>query len=71
MAGIANQPDGVTVDLSNLKDVTISKDSKTVQVGPGNRWGNVYEKLSAYGLGTGGGRWGNVGVGGLLIGGES
>jgi FAD/FMN-containing dehydrogenase len=70
-SGIANQPGGVTIDLSNLKEVTISKDKTTVRIGPGNRWADVYEKLSGHGLGVSGGRWGNVGVGGLLTGGES
>jgi FAD/FMN-containing dehydrogenase len=70
-SGVANQQDGVTIDLSDLKEVTISKDNNTVQIGPGNRWADVYGKLVGHGLGTSGGRWGNVGVGGLLTGGES
>lgn len=68
-AGSATIQDGVDIDLSALNQVTPSKDKKTVSVGPGNRWVDVYMKLEPLGLGVSGGRDGSVGVGGLITGG--
>jgi hypothetical protein len=52
-----------------MKEVNVSTDKRTVSVGPGNRWGEVYDKTEPLGIAVSGGRWGNVGVGGLLTGG--
>jgi FAD/FMN-containing dehydrogenase len=60
----------VTIDLSRMKQIDVSPDQTFVSVGPGNRWGEVYSKLETLNLGVLGGRWGNVGVGGLLTGGK-
>jgi hypothetical protein len=43
--------------------------SKTAQLGAGMRWGAVYGWLAPHGLGIAGGRFGDVGVPGLLLGG--
>ncbi|KAF2404902.1 FAD-binding domain-containing protein [Trichodelitschia bisporula] len=67
--GWASLQGGVTIDLSDLKQVDPSPDRKTVAVGPGNRWADVYSKLDAVGLGVSGGRVATVGVGGLVTGG--
>jgi FAD/FMN-containing dehydrogenase len=69
-AGAANIEGGVTIDLRNLNEVTVSADKSIVSVGAGNNWAQVYEFIEPLGLATSGGRWGNVGVGGLLTGGE-
>lgn len=68
-AGAANIDQGITIDLSNLNQVTPSADLTMVTVGPGNRWSDVYIKLDALGIAIGGGRVGTVGVGGLTLGG--
>lgn len=52
-----------------MKQVTPSVDLETLQIGPGNRWQEVYDQIEPLGLAVTGGRWGNVGVGGLLTGG--
>lgn len=57
------------VDLQRLNHVTISADKLTVNIGPGNRWGNVYSVLDPQGLAVTGGRLATVGVGGLVTGG--
>ena len=67
-AGGSNVDDGVTVDLKYLNDITVSKDRKTVSVGPGNRWINVSEVLDPMNLAVVGGRVASVGVGGLILG---
>ena len=63
--------DGVLIDMSRLNSTNLSQDRKTVTLGTGNRWGEVYSGLEEYGLAAVGGRSGDVGVGGLILGGES
>ncbi|KAI8933444.1 hypothetical protein NX059_010058 [Plenodomus lindquistii] len=60
---------GITVSMEGMKQVQLSKDKKTVDVGPGNRWVDVYSQLDPLGVGVAGGRMGPVGVSGLLLGG--
>ena len=69
-AGAANIQDGVTIDLALLKDITVSADSLTASVGSGSRWQDVYLKLDTLNFSVVGGRVYDVGVGGLLLGGE-
>ncbi|KAF2677867.1 FAD-binding domain-containing protein [Lentithecium fluviatile CBS 122367] len=68
-AGSANIEGGVTIDLQSVNAVTISADKKTVSIGGGNRWGNVYTQLDEQEVVMVGGRVTQVGVGGLLTGG--
>ncbi|KAK8016582.1 hypothetical protein PG993_014771, partial [Apiospora rasikravindrae] len=68
-AGAANIEAGIVIDLQKLSQVTISANKRTVEVGPGNRWGNVYSILDPHGLTVAGGRLATVGVGGLVTGG--
>jgi FAD/FMN-containing dehydrogenase len=68
--GAANIEGGVTIDLAQMKEVTVSKNQQLVSLGPGNKWADVYSKLAPMRLAVSGGRWGNVGVGGFLLGGE-
>ncbi|CEL03427.1 hypothetical protein ASPCAL04582 [Aspergillus calidoustus] len=60
---------GPTIDLSNLNSITLSADQKTVSVGPGATWGDVYDILDPAHISVPGGRAGQVGVGGLTLGG--
>jgi FAD/FMN-containing dehydrogenase len=50
---------------------TISLDSKgtTASLGPGAKWGDVYNYLSLKGVSVAGSRAASVGVGGLTVGG--
>ncbi|KAK5988319.1 FAD-dependent monooxygenase CTB5 [Cladobotryum mycophilum] len=68
-AGAANIENGVTVDLRRLNGIEVSHDRKTVSIGPGATWGDVYSKLDGLGLSVAGGRAAPVGVGGLTTGG--
>ncbi len=65
----AGSPSTILVDLSRLNEVVVSTDGQTVGVGPGNRWGEVYDKLDPHGIAVLGGRISTVGVGGLIVGG--
>ena len=69
--GSANIDGGVTIDLSRMKDVSVSDDRTLTAVGPGAKWMDVYLKLDALGLAVSGGRVSDVGVAGLTTGGPS
>ena len=59
----------ILIDMTRVCDVVLSQDKKTIEIGPGNRWGNVYEMLHGSGVSVIGGRIGDVGIGGLILGG--
>lgn len=68
-AGAANIDEaGVTIDLRQLKGVSVGKDD-VVKIGGGETWATVYSTLEAKGLAVVGGRVSKVGVSGLTIGG--
>ncbi|KPM35586.1 hypothetical protein AK830_g10986 [Neonectria ditissima] len=68
--GSNNIDGGVLMALSELTDIKVADDKQSVDVGPGNRWVNVYEALGPHGLYCIGGRLKTIGVPGLtLIGG--
>ncbi|TLS24718.1 hypothetical protein PpBr36_08166 [Pyricularia pennisetigena] len=56
-----------TTDLN--PEVTYNAEDNTVTVGPGNRWDDVMKALDGKNITVVGGRVGNVGVGGYLLGG--
>ncbi|ROT42886.1 putative oxidoreductase [Sodiomyces alkalinus F11] len=64
----ANIANGVTIDLSGLKTISVASNGVT-SVGPGATWDEVYEALEPAGLSVAGGRNAGVGVGGLTTGG--
>lgn len=68
-AGAATIEGGITVSFENLKGIRLSSDRKTVAVQPGNDWGDVLTALSTTGVTVVGGRIGDLGVGGLTLGG--
>jgi FAD/FMN-containing dehydrogenase len=65
--GASSIEGGITVDLAGLNNLKLSSDQKTVTVGPGNRWYDVYSYLEPYSLTVIGGRAATVGVGGLTV----
>jgi len=70
-AGAANiGGNGVTIDLSEMNSITLAKNNKTVAVGGGARWIEVYDVLVEQNLMVCGGRVAPVGVGGLTTGGK-
>ena len=68
-AGASSAADGISIDLRYLNQLELSDEKNTLFVGPGNRWGEVYTYLDAFNLTAIGGRVGDVGVGGFLLGG--
>ncbi|KAF2198554.1 FAD-binding domain-containing protein [Delitschia confertaspora ATCC 74209] len=59
---------GVLIDLQDLDDLSLNSEEE-LTTGPGNRWIDIYNFLSNYKLGAIGGRDGDVGVPGFLLGG--
>ena len=68
-AGSNNIEGGVTIDLGLLNSTRFNEADETVDLGPGARWREVYDELHKYGRVVAGGREGNVGVAGLILGG--
>ncbi|KAH8662483.1 hypothetical protein BX600DRAFT_551239 [Xylariales sp. PMI_506] len=68
-AGANNIEGGVTIDLSLMSSTTFDPATETASIGPGARWREVYAELQPHGRVVAGGREGNVGVAGLLLGG--
>lgn len=68
-AGASSIEGGITIAMEKFKDITISKDKKTVAVGPGNLWYDVYTTLQPSDIAVIGGRVSAIGVGGLTLGG--
>ncbi|GKT66856.1 FAD binding domain-containing protein [Colletotrichum tofieldiae] len=64
--------DGVLVALNGLSNIKVNVNDNNVEVGPGNKWVDVYQALGPHGKYTIGGRLKTIGVPGLtLIGGVS
>ncbi|KAH7304754.1 FAD binding domain-containing protein [Stachybotrys elegans] len=60
---------GALISTLKLNEVKLDKEAETVRIGPGNRWDEVGKKLEGTGYTVVGGRIGNVGVGGYMLGG--
>lgn len=67
--GFASIDDAPLLSTKKLDEVTLDTTTGTVRVGPGNRWDDVALKLNGTGWTVVGGRIGNVGVGGYVLGG--
>jgi FAD/FMN-containing dehydrogenase len=70
IAGSSNAEDGITIDLKQFNQLEVAKNKKTVKIGGGSVWGDVYKTLEAQNLAVIGGRVSDVGVGGLTLGGK-
>ncbi|KAK4196329.1 hypothetical protein QBC40DRAFT_313788 [Triangularia verruculosa] len=68
-AGSNNIADGITIDLGLFNTTTYNAATETADIGPGSRWRDVYSELIKHKRAVAGGREGNVGVAGLLLGG--
>lgn len=66
-----NLENGVTIDLKYLSQVQYNPAKRTASLGPSAKWQDVYAQLHEYGVTAAGGRDGDVGVGGFLLGGGS
>jgi FAD/FMN-containing dehydrogenase len=69
VAGYAVCNDGVVVDLSRMKAITVDPSARTVRAESGCNWGEVNDALQPYGLAATGGFVSITGVAGLTLGG--
>ncbi|RAQ99354.1 6-hydroxy-D-nicotine oxidase [Stemphylium lycopersici] len=67
--GANNIDGGISVVLGALNQAELASDGKTVRLGTGARWGQVYKKFADKGLLLPGGLCGGTGVGGVSTGG--
>jgi hypothetical protein len=67
VVGANNIDGGPLFVMSNLTTLELAKDKKSVWVGPGLDWGQVYRYLAQQKLAVAGGRLSAVGVPGLLL----
>jgi hypothetical protein len=70
-AGLASVDDGVVVDLSRLKAISVDPASGAVRVGGGALWQDVDDATQEHGLAVPCGIISTTGVGGLTLGGGS
>ena len=69
VAGTAVCDDGMVIDLSAMRGVSVDPASRTAWVQGGALWGDVDHETQAHGLATTGGIVGHTGVAGLTLGG--
>jgi FAD/FMN-containing dehydrogenase len=67
--GFGTVDDGVVIDLSGMRAVTVDPASKTARAQGGTTWGDFNDATNAHGLATTGGIISTTGVGGLTLGG--
>jgi FAD/FMN-containing dehydrogenase len=67
--GLGSVDDGVVVDLSPLKTISVDPDARTVRVGGGCVWGEVDAATQEHGLAVPAGIISTTGVAGLTLGG--
>jgi len=67
--GLGSCDDGLVIDLSPMKGITVDPQTHLVQVGPGHSQGDVDHATSAFGLAVPAGIVSSTGIGGLTLGG--
>ncbi|OAL56655.1 FAD-binding domain-containing protein [Pyrenochaeta sp. DS3sAY3a] len=67
--GFSSIQGGPLISTKYLNEVVFDPASMTVRVGPGNDWQDVHKALETTGVTVVGGRLGDVGVGGYVVGG--
>ena len=68
-AGLGTVDDGLVIDLSPMKGITVDPATQTVRVETGCTWGDVDHATHAFGMATPSGFVSTTGVGGLTLGG--
>ncbi|KAF1365666.1 FAD-binding domain-containing protein [Lizonia empirigonia] len=68
-SGAASIEDGLVIDLSKMRAVTVNPEARTITAEGGTIWEDVDIAAAKYGLATVGGTVNHTGVGGLTLGG--
>jgi FAD/FMN-containing dehydrogenase len=69
VAAYGSVEDGLMIDLSAMKAVSIDPQRRIARAEPGCTWGEYAEQAQAHGLATSSGDTSSVGIGGLALGG--
>jgi FAD/FMN-containing dehydrogenase len=69
VAGTAICQDGVVIDLSSMKQISVDPDTREITAQPGVLWGEFDQAAEIYGLATTGGQVSHTGIAGLTLGG--
>jgi FAD/FMN-containing dehydrogenase len=69
VAGTAILDDGLMIDLSAMKSVSVDSSRREAVAGPGVLWGEFDAATQAHGLATTGGQVSHTGIAGLTLGG--
>jgi FAD/FMN-containing dehydrogenase len=69
LAGYSTVDDGLVIDLSRMRGLSIDPERRIAWAQPGLRWGEYAQAAQAYGLATSAGDTATVGLGGLTLGG--
>jgi FAD/FMN-containing dehydrogenase len=68
-SGAASIEDGIVIDLSNMRKVTVDPEAKSIRAEGGALWEDVDVEAAKHSLATVGGTVNHTGVGGLTLGG--
>lgn len=68
-SGAASIEDGIVIDLSRMRKVTVDPHTKTIRAEGGTLWEDVDVEAAKFGLATVGGTVNHTGVAGLTLGG--
>lgn len=60
---------GILLDMVNFTQTTLSRNNRSIEMGVGARWGDVYQYPNGTGVSVNGARSPNPGVGGRTLGG--
>lgn len=69
VAGHATNDNGIVIDLSMMKTITVDPEARTARAGGGVTWGELDMATQFYGLATPGGVYSRTGIAGLTLGG--
>jgi FAD/FMN-containing dehydrogenase len=69
VAGLGTCDDGVVIDFSSMKAITVDPEKRTARAEPGVKWVEFDRATQAHALATTGGTVGDTGIGGLTLGG--
>ena len=68
--GAANTDGGITVDMRSLNSFSMSQDTKSIRIGGGTIFSELYPKLTPYNVTVSGARLPGIAAGGYLSGGK-
>jgi FAD/FMN-containing dehydrogenase len=69
VAGRATCDDGLVIDFSDMRGISVDAGARTARAEPGLRWEEFDRATQAFGLATTGGTVGDTGIAGLTLGG--